>query len=66
MEADFEGNAELFANFEVNREPRWKMVARLLGGSAFLHLALATSVLDVPSLRDAFNVAALVEKIYLC
>ena len=51
--------SELFANFEVNREPRWKIVAGLLTGSALLHLALAASVVYVPTLRDALNIAAL-------
>ena len=50
---------ELFANFEVNHEPRWKIVLGLLAGSAALHLALAASVVFVPTLRDALNIAAL-------
>lgn len=50
---------ELFATFEVNREPRWKLILGLLGGSAILHLALAASVIYVPTFRDALNLAAL-------
>jgi hypothetical protein len=50
---------ELFANFEVNREPRWQLVLGLLGGSAVLHLALAAAVVYVPAFRDALNIAAL-------
>src|SRR5260221_2144742 len=50
---------ELFANFEVNREPRWRIVLGLLAGSALLHLALAASVVYVPTFRDALNIAAL-------
>jgi hypothetical protein len=53
---------ELFANFEVNREPRWQILLSLLGGSAVLHLALAASVVYVPSLRDALNIVALAGK----
>lgn len=51
---------ELFANFEVNRQPRWQIILRLLGGSAVLHLVLAASVVYVPTLRDALNIVALV------
>src|ERR1700694_2498130 len=50
---------ELFANFEVNREPRWRIVLGLLVGSALLHLALAASIVFVPTFRDALNIAAL-------
>ena len=53
---------DLFAHFEVNREPRWKIVMGLLAGSAFLHLALAASVVFVPTFRDALNIAALAGK----
>lgn len=54
--------SDLFANSEVNREPRWKIVLGLLAGSAFLHLALAVSVVYVPTFRDALNIAALAGK----
>ncbi len=33
--------AELFANFEVNREPRWPVISKLLAGSLALHVLLA-------------------------
>jgi hypothetical protein len=51
--------SEIFANFEVNREPRWRIVLGLVAGSALLHLVLAASVIYVPSLRDALNIVAL-------
>lgn len=52
---------ELFEKFEVNRDPRWKVVlTRLLGGSLILHLALVWMVIYVPSVRDTLNIAALV------
>lgn len=54
--------AELFADFEVNREPRWKIIVGLIAGSTVLHLALAASVIVVPTLRDALNIAALAGK----
>jgi hypothetical protein len=48
---------ELFANFEVNRQPRWPVILRLLSGSLVVHLALAASVIYVPTMRDAFSIA---------
>ena len=50
--------AELFTNFEVNRELRWPIILRLLGGSFALHLLVVICVLYIPGLRDAFNIAA--------
>ncbi|MFN2491899.1 MAG: hypothetical protein ABR501_03330 [Pyrinomonadaceae bacterium] len=52
--------AELFANFEVNREARWPLVLKLLGGSIALHLMAVACVLYIPGLRDAFNIATLI------
>jgi hypothetical protein len=52
--------AELFEKFEVNRQPRWKVLARLTGASLILHLALLWMIVYVPALRDTFNIAALV------
>src|SRR6266478_1135708 len=51
--------AELFNNFEVNKEPRGPVLLRLIGASIMLPLALAASVIYVPGLRDALNIAAL-------
>src|SRR5215813_9598806 len=53
---------ELFANFEIGREPRWPMLLRLLVGSVILHSAIAATVMYVPTVRDAFNIAALAGK----
>jgi hypothetical protein len=61
---------ELFANFEVNKDPRWPILLRLTGGSIFLHLLLLWLVVYIPAFRDALNIAALlantrfVEKAY--
>ena len=52
--------SELFANFEVNRRPRWPIVSKLLAGSLVMHVSLAACVLYVPSLRSAFNLASLI------
>jgi len=51
---------ELFANFEVNRDARWPIVSKLLGGSLVLHMLLLSSVVYIPGLRDAFNLASLI------
>jgi len=52
--------AELFANFEINKEPKWPMLLRLIGGSVILHLGLVWMVVYVPAFRDALNIAALI------
>src|SRR6266498_4141763 len=54
--------AELFANFEVNREPRWPIVSKLLVGSLAAHALAAACVLFVPGVRDAFNLASLISE----
>ncbi|MDQ2936013.1 MAG: hypothetical protein M3R67_00735 [Acidobacteriota bacterium] len=52
--------AELFANFEVNREPKWPIISRLVAGSVAVHLLAVICVLYVPGVRDAFNIASLI------
>ena len=54
--------AELFANFEVNRQARWSVLLPLLGASLLLHASLATTVVYVPTLRDAVSLAFLAGK----
>jgi hypothetical protein len=54
--------AELFGNFEVNREPRRRFLLGLLGGSLALHLALAAGVIYAPTLLDAVGLASLARK----
>ncbi len=51
--------SELFADSQVNRESRWPILSKLTGASLVLHAALLTSLLYVPGVRDAFNIAAL-------
>ncbi len=51
--------SELFADSLVNREPRWQILSVLTGASLVLHAALLVSLVYVPGLRDAFNIAAL-------
>jgi len=52
--------AELFADFEINRQPRWPLISRLLGGSFLAHVLVAICVLYIPGIRAAFNIASLV------
>jgi hypothetical protein len=52
--------AQLFEKFEVNREPRWKVISALVGASFVLHLVLLWMVIYVPALRDTVNIVALV------
>ena len=52
--------AELFTDFEVNREPRWPVILRLLSGSIAAHFLVVLCILYIPGVRDAFNVAILI------
>lgn len=52
--------AQLFEKFEVNREPRWQVLLKLVGASLALHLAFLWAVIYVPALRDTVNIAALI------
>ena len=51
---------ELFEKFEVNREPRWQVLAKLVGASLVLHLVFVWMVIYVPAFRDTLNIAALI------
>jgi hypothetical protein len=50
---------ELFANSEVNSEPRWPILLRLTACSLVLHVAVLSGLIYIPGVRDAFNIAAL-------
>src|SRR4051812_20108488 len=52
--------ADLFANFEVNKELRWPMILRLIGGSLVAHVLAIACLMYVPAFRDAFNLASLI------
>lgn len=52
--------AQLFEKFEVNREPRWKVLGGLAGASFAVHMAVLLMVVYVPALRDTVNIVALV------
>jgi hypothetical protein len=52
--------AELFAKYEVNRDSRWAILAKLIGASLVLHLALVWAMIYVPAVRETLNIAALI------
>jgi len=52
--------SELFAHFEVNQEPRWPIISKLLAGSLVMHLLFMAGVLFIPGVRNAFNLASLI------
>lgn len=49
--------AEIFANFEVNRAPRWQHLSRLVGASFAFHLVAMACMVYVPAVRDAVHLA---------
>ncbi len=51
--------AELFKNFEVNRDSHWEVILKLLGGSLAVHILVLACVAYIPGLRDAFSIAVL-------
>ena len=51
---------ELFERFEVNRDPRWHVLTKLVGASLVLHLVFVWMVIYVPVFRDTLNIAALI------
>ena len=52
--------AELFEKFEVNHEPRWQVLTKLVGASLVVHLVFMWMILTVPALRSTLNIAALI------
>ena len=52
--------SELFEKFEVNRDSRWPILAKLIGASLVLHLALVWAMIYVPAVRETLNIAALI------
>jgi hypothetical protein len=55
----FSDTGGLFEGFEVNAEPFWPKVSKLIGGSAILHLILIACVVFIPPVRDALSIAML-------
>ena len=54
--------SELFERFEVNREPRWQVLTKLLSASLVVHLVFVWLVIYVPAFRDTLNIAALIAR----
>ena len=52
--------ADLFQNFEINREPRWVVLTKLTVASLVLHLVFLWMAIYVPAFRDTLNIAALI------
>lgn len=52
--------AQLFEKFEVNRDPRWVVLSKLIGASLVLHVGLLWMAMYVPAFRDTINIAALI------
>ena len=52
--------ADLFEKFEVNRDPRWQVLTKLVVASLAVHFGLLWAVIYVPALRDTVNIAALI------
>lgn len=52
--------ARLFADFEVNKEPRWPVISKMLAASLAVHLLAVACVMYIPGVRDAFNLASLI------
>ena len=53
---------EIFSHFEVNREPRWPILLRLIAMSLVFHVATLATVVYVPGVRESFNIAALISR----
>lgn len=51
----------LFEHFEINPEPFWPTISRLLGGSIILHIVLTAGVIFIPPVRNALSVALLLK-----
>ena len=51
---------DLFEKFEVNRDPRWQVLIKLVGASLILHLVFVWAAIYVPAFRDTLNIAALI------
>lgn len=50
---------ELFANFEIDRAPRWPLLMRLVAGSFVLHALFVAAAVYVPGVRNALNIASM-------
>jgi len=54
---EFHDPSGLFGSFEVNADPFWPKVSKLLGASLVLHLILLAGIVYIPPVRDALSIA---------
>jgi hypothetical protein len=54
---NFRDTSGLFENFEVNADPFWPKVSKLLGGSIVFHALLILAIALIPPVRDALSIA---------
>jgi hypothetical protein len=50
--------AELFADYEINKTPRWRRLLRLSSASFVLHALFFAAIIYVPVLREAFHLGS--------
>jgi hypothetical protein len=55
----FSDSTGLFKHFEVNADPFWPKISKLLGGSAAFHALLVVAVIFIPPVRNALSIAML-------
>ena len=53
----FEEPTGLFKNIEVNSDPFWPKISKLLGASAVFHALLILAIALIPPVRDALSIA---------
>lgn len=56
---NFNEKPGLFDDFEVNRQPFWPRIGKLLAGSAIFHSVLIACAVFIPPVRDALSIAAM-------
>jgi hypothetical protein len=55
----FQDTSGLFEKFEVNAQPFWPKILRLLGASLIFHMILVAAVVFIPPVRDALSLAVM-------
>src|ERR1051325_698007 len=53
----FSDTGVLFEKFEVNGDPFWPKVSRVIGGSIIFHALLIVAITLIPPVRDALSLA---------
>jgi hypothetical protein len=55
----FQDTSGLFEKFEVNAQPFWPKISRLLGASVIFHLIVVAAVVFIPAVRDALSLTVM-------